>query len=156
MVWLPAVDPRARTVKGMWLALASVFSVDLSFVAGSAWGRGQAVALVSIFTVITGYADSRGFVHAAKVWANGQVVWREVALSGLGFLIGVVAYWIVVRFASQLGVQSAVLQTMGWFAVTIFAVVLTDIGHLNWQPLDTATAGVVVAGLGLLLYRTGG
>jgi hypothetical protein len=153
--WSPAVDPRARTIKSLWLALASIFSVNLSFVAGAAWGKGQAVAMVSVFTVITGYADSRGFVHAARVWSEGQVVWRELALSGLGFLVGVVAYWIVVRYASQLGVQSAVLQTMGWFAVTIFAVALTDIGNVRWQLLDTATAGVVVAGLGLLLYRTG-
>jgi hypothetical protein len=44
---------------------------------------------------------------------------------------------------------------MGWFAVTIAAVVLTDSGGHRWQALDTATAAVVVAGLGLLLYRTG-
>lgn len=156
MGWSPAVDPRRRTIKSLWLALASIFSINLSFLAGSAWDRGQAVAMVTVFTVITGYADSRGFVHAARVWSDGQVVWREVALSGLGFLVGVIAYWIVVRYASQLGVQSALLQTMGWFAVTIFAVALTDIGHIRWQLLDTATAGVVVAGLGLLLYRTGG
>jgi len=154
--WTPPVDPRRRTIKNLWMALASIFSINLSFLAGTAWDRGQAVAMVSLFTVITGYADSRGFIHAARVWADGEIVWREVALSGLGFLVGVVAYWIVVRYASQLGVQSALLQTMGWFAITILAVALTDAGQLRWQPLDFATAGVVVAGLGLLLYRTGG
>src|SRR6266542_4002373 len=147
MAWSPAVDPVGRpTLKNMWLALASVFSVDLAFVTGSTWGRGQAVALVSVFTVITGYADSRGFVHAAKVWSGGQVVWREVAVSGLGFLIGVVAYWIVVRYAGELGVRSALLQTMGWFAVTVVAVAVTDAGQHRWQMLDTATAAVVVSG----------
>ena len=157
MAWSPAVDPiRRPTLKSMWLALASVFSIDLAFVTGSAWGRGQAVALVSVFTVITGYADSRGFVHASKVWAGSNLVWREVALSGVAFLIGVVAYWIVVRFAGELGVRSALLQTMGWFAVTIFAVALTDAGQHAWNLLDMATAGVVVSGLGLLLYRTAG
>jgi hypothetical protein len=155
MAWSPAID-RHRTVKGLWVALVSVFGLDLSFVAGSAWGRGQAVVLVSFFTVLTGYADSRGFVHAARVWDGGQVIWREVAMSGLGFLIGVVAYWIVVRFAGQLGVRSALLQTIGWFAVTVFAVALTDAGQHRWQMLDTATAAVVVSGLGVLLYRTAG
>jgi len=143
-------------VKGLWLALASIVGVDLTFVAGSAWSRGQAVALVSIFTVLTGYADSRGFVHAARVWAGGQVVWREVALSGLGFFVGVVAYWLVVRLAGELGVRSALLQTMGWFAVTIFAVALTDAGQHRWDLVDFWTVGVVVSGLGLLLYRTAG
>jgi len=154
--WAPPVDPRSRTIKNLWVALASIFSINLSFLAGTAWDRGQAVAMVSLFTVITGYADSRGFVHASRIWVDGQLVWREVALSGLGFLVGVVAYWIVVRFAAQLGVQSALLQTMGWFAVTIFAVALTDAGQMRWQVLDVATAGVVIGGLGLLMYRTGG
>src|SRR4029077_3547817 len=94
MAWTPVVDPPRRTVKSLWLALASIFTINLSFLAGSAWDRGQAVAMVTLFTVITGYADSRGFVHAARVWSDGQVVWREVAISGLGFLVGVVAYWI--------------------------------------------------------------
>jgi len=157
MAWSPAVNRITRpTVKSLWLALASVFSVDLAFVSGSAWGRGQAVALASVFTVITGYADSRGFVHAARVWAGGDLVWREVALSGVAFLIGVVAYWVVVRFAGELGVRSAMVQTMGWFAVTIFAVALTDTGQHTWHLFDAATAAVVVSGLGLLLYRTAG
>jgi hypothetical protein len=45
---------------------------------------------------------------------------------------------------------------MGWFAVTIAAVWLTDAGTHRWQVLDTATALVVIAGLGLLLYRAAG
>jgi hypothetical protein len=154
MAWSPPVGSERPTLKSLWMALVSVFSVDLAFVTGAAWGRGQAVALLSVFTVITGYADSRGFVHAAKVWAGGTVVWREVALSGVAFLIGVVAYWIVLRFAGQLGVRSAMLQTIGWFAVTILAVALTDAGQHSWSLFDAATAAVVISGLGLLMYRT--
>lgn len=145
-----------RTVKSLGVAMSAVFGLDVTFLAGAAWGRGRAVVLVVAFTVLTGFADSQGFVHAARVWDGGTLVWREVALSALGFVVGVVAYWVVVRYAGQLGVRSAVLQTMGWFAVTIAAVVLTDPGHHRWQVLDSATAAVVVGGLGLLLYRTAG
>ena len=145
-----------RTVKTVLVALLSVLGLDLSFVAGSVWDRGRTVAMVVAFTALTGYADSQGFVHASRIWDGGQVVWRHLVLSGLGFLVGVVAYWLVVRFAGELGVRSAVLQTLGWFAVTIAAVVLTDVGHHRWELLDTATAAVVVGGLGLLLYRTAG
>ena len=141
-------------VNGLAIAVSSVLGIDLAFLAGAAWGRGRTVALLVVFTVLTGYADSQGFVHAAKVWDGSQVAWRHVLLSAAGFAVGVVAYWIVVRFAGQLGVRSASLQTMGWFAVTIAAVVLTDPGHHRWQLVDTATAAVVVGGLGLLLYRT--
>jgi hypothetical protein len=154
---LPPVDRVAgrATTNRLWLALSSVVGLDLAFLAGSAWGRGRAVALVVAFTALTGYADSQGFVHASRIWGtSGQVLRREMVLSGLAFVVGIGAYWIVIRFATELGVGSAVLQTMGWFAVTIAAVVLTEGGQQRWDLLDTATAAVVVSGLGLLLYRT--
>jgi len=136
------------------LVAATLAGLSGSFLLASLSGKGRAAMLVTALTAVTGYADSRGFVHAAHVWSQGQVVWREVALSGLGFLVGVVAYWAVVRFAGELGVHSAFLQTLGWFAVTIAAVAVAEGGAFRWQPVDIVTAGVVVSGLGLLLYRT--
>jgi hypothetical protein len=144
-----------KRVKRIGIAVPSVLGLDLTFLAGSAWGQGRAVAVFVALTALTGFADSQGFIHASRIWHDGQVIWREVWQSGLAFMIGVVAYWAVVRMVAELGVRSAVLQTMGWFAVTIAAVVLTDSGGHRWQLVDTATAAVVVAGLGLLLYRTG-
>jgi hypothetical protein len=150
----PSVVERKR-VKRIGIAVPTVLGLDLTFLAGSAWGQGRAVAVFVALTAVTGLADSQGFIHASRIWEDGQLIWREVWQSGLAFLIGVVAYWALVRIIADLGVRSAVLQTMGWFAVTIAAVVLTDSGGHRWQLLDTATAAVVVAGLGLLLYRTG-
>ena len=86
--------------------------------------------------------------------AAKELVVREALLSGLAFFIGVAAYLFVVRFVAELGVKSAVLQTMGWFAVTIAAVVVTEASYQRWTLLDTTTAILVVSGLGLLLYRT--
>jgi hypothetical protein len=145
-----------RKVRRIGFTVPAVLGLDLTFVAGSAWGQARAVTLFVALTALTGYADSQGFVHASRIWDGGTVVWREALLSGIAFFVGVVAYWMVVRFVAELGVRSAVLQTMGWFAVTIAAVVLTDPGHHRWALLDTATAAVVVGGLGLLLYRTTG
>jgi hypothetical protein len=132
----------------------TVLGLDLAFVAGSLWGQGRAVAMFVALTALTGYADSQGFVHASRVWDNGQLVWSEMLQSGAAFMIGVVAYWAVVRMVADLGVRSATVQTMGWFAVTIAAVVLTDVGKQRWELVDTMTALVVVAGLGLLMFRT--
>ena len=149
------LDERRRVKRLRWVA-PSILGLDLTFVAGSAWGYGRAVTLFVALTALTGYADSQGFVHAARIWDGNALVWREAMLSGVAFFVGVVAYWVVVRFVSELGVRSAVLQTMGWFAVTIAAVVLTDPGQHRWELLDSATAVIVVSGLGLLLYRTTG
>ena len=142
-----------RRIKRLGVALPTVLGLDLAYVAGSTVGQGVAVTLFIALTAVTGLADSQGFVHAARIWDDGRWVWREAWLSSIGFAVGVVSYWVVVRFVAELGVRSAAVQTMGWFAVTIAAVALTEGGH-RWEPLDIVTAIVVVAGLGLLLYRT--
>jgi hypothetical protein len=142
-----------RRVKRLGIALPTVLGLDLAYVAGSAVGQGAAVTLFIALTAVTGFADSQGFVHASRIWDDGRWVWREAWMSGVAFAVGVVSYWVVVRFIAELGVRSAAVQTMGWFAVTIAAVAVTEGGH-KWEPLDIVTAIVVVAGLALLLYRT--
>ena len=142
-----------QRIKRLGVALPTVLGLDLAYVAGSAFGQGVAVTLFIALTAVTGMADSQGFVHASRIWDDGRWVWREAWMSGVAFAVGVVSYWVVVRFVAELGVRSAAIQTMGWFAVTIAAVALTEGGH-KWEPLDVVTAIVVVAGLGLLLYRT--
>ena len=142
-----------RRVKRLGLALPTVLGLDLAYVAGSTVGQGAAVTLFIALTAVTGFADSQGFVHASRIWDDGRWVWREAWMSGVAFAVGVVSYWVVVRFIAELGVRSAAVQTMGWFAVTIAAVAVTEGGH-KWEPLDIVTAIVVVAGLALLLYRT--
>ncbi|HEX4822427.1 MAG TPA: hypothetical protein VFV00_19620 [Acidimicrobiales bacterium] len=142
-----------RRVKRLGVALPTVLGLDLAYVAGSTVGQGAAVTLFIALTAVTGFADSQGFVHASRIWDEGRWVWREAWFSGAAFAVGVVSYWVVVRFIAELGVRSAAVQTMGWFAVTIAAVALTEGGH-KWEPLDIATAIVVAAGLALLLYRT--
>jgi len=152
----PALATERRRIKVLGFTVPAVLGLDLAFVAGSTVGRGTAVTLFVAFTALTGYADSQGFIHAARVWDGGQLVMREMLVSGLAFFVGVIAYWVVVRYITELGVRSALIQTMGWFAVTIAAVWLTDAGTQRWQTLDTVTAVVVIAGLDLLLYRAAG
>lgn len=149
----PAALVEQRRIKRLGIALPTVLGLDLAYVAGSAFGQGVAVTLFIALTAVTGFADSQGFVHASRIWDEGRWVWREAWFSGVAFAVGVVSYWIVVRYVAELGVRSAAIQTMGWFAVTIAAVALTEGGH-KWEPLDVVTGIVVVAGLGLLLYRT--
>src|SRR4051812_45193641 len=149
----PALATERRRIKVLGFTVPAILGLDLAYLAGSTVGRGTAVTLFVAFTALTGYADSQGFIHAARIWDSGQLVAREMVLSGVAFFVGVLAYWVVVRFISELGVKSALIQTMGWFAVTIAAVWLLDSGTQRWQALDTATALVVIAGLGLLLYR---
>src|SRR4051794_14069786 len=98
-----ALTAERRRIRVLGFALPSILGLDLAFLAGSTVGRGTAVTLFVAFTALTGYADSQGFVHAARIWDGGHLVVREVVVSGLAFFVGVVAYWVVVRFISELG-----------------------------------------------------
>ena len=115
-----------------------------------------AAGLVIVFTLLSGFGDSQGFLHSAKVWDNGRFVWAEAARSGLGYAFGSVMYWFAVRYLQRFGVVSPEVQTIGWFVVTIIGIALFSGEFLRWQPVDKAVALAVLAGVGWLMVRTGG
>ena len=116
----------------------------------------RALLVVIVLTVLSGVGDSQGFLHAARVWRDGRLIWPEVAYSAIGFAFGIVLYWVAIRFYQQLGIGMAETQTIVWFAVTITGVALLSGQFVHWQRLDQVMALVVVGGVAWLLFRTGG
>ena len=114
------------------------------------------VVLIIGITVLSGLGDALGFVHAAKIWREGKLVWEELAKSASGFGFGIAMYWIVIRFLHQVGVVSAETQTILWFGVTIIGVALISRKFFAWQTIDQVVAMLVFFGMGWLLLRTGG
>jgi len=114
------------------------------------------ILLVGILTIISGIADSQGFSHAAAMWSDGKLIWSEFAKSAFGFAIGIVTYWLVVRFLNQLQVNAPEIQTLLWFGVTLLAVALINGTFFGWQRIDQLVAVLVLFGIGWLLFRTGG
>jgi len=112
------------------------------------------VAIVGL-TVLSGVADSQGFLHAARVWRDGQLVLAEMAKSAMGFGVGVVLYWISIHFLQKFGVISPEAQTILWFGVTIVGVAIFGGHSLRWAGVDRSVAALVLAGIGWLLVRTG-
>jgi len=43
--------------------------------------------LVLVLIVLSGFADSLGFVYAAKIWQSGVLSWPDVGRSALGWLL---------------------------------------------------------------------
>lgn len=111
--------------------------------------------LLSGLTLASGLGDAHGFVHAARMWQDGRLVWRELAQSALGFGLGIGTYWIAVRDLVRAGVLSPEVQTLVWFGVTIVGVALVSGRILSWRALDQVVAVAVLAGLGFLLVRNG-
>lgn len=114
------------------------------------------VLLILLLTLISGWGDSQGFLHASMIWHKGKLVLPELAKSALGFGVGIISYWAVIRFLQQFGVVSPEVQTIGWFAVTIIGLAIATGQFLKWQTVDQLVAVLVILGVGWLLLRVGG
>lgn len=107
-------------------------------------------------TLVSGIADARGFIHADRIWADGQVRWAEVGKSALGFIVGIAIYWRSLKHVKQLGIFSPEVQTIVWFSVTIVGVAVLSGRAFRWPLADQAVALVVLAGVGWLMFRASG
>lgn len=108
-----------------------------------------------VLTVLSGIADGSGFVHASRIWHEGSLNGREVALSGGSFAAGIACFWLALRFAQGVGIVSAEAQTLGWFVATIIGVAVLSGEARRWPPLDQGLAVLAACSIGALLYRTG-
>jgi len=114
------------------------------------------VALLIALTLISGLADAQGFIHASNVWLNGKLIWAEVIKSALGFGIGMVAYWMCIRFLQDFSIISPEIQTVGWFTTTIIGVAMFSGKFLHWQIVDQMVGMAVLLGVVWLLARSAG
>ena len=108
---------------------------------------------VVLLTLASGYADSRGFVHSSRMWDHGTLVWPELVRAALAFGAGYLPFWLGLRFATDLGVVSAEVQTLGWFVVTMAGVAILSGEMQRWPAIDKAVAAMVLLGMGWLLLR---
>jgi hypothetical protein len=104
-------------------------------------------------TVISAVCDSQGFTHAAAIWKDGQVQWKEVLLSVSGFASGIFIYCYAIWYFLELGVVSAELQALIWFGTAMVGVALFSGRFSHWQTADQVVAIFVLMGIGWLLLR---
>jgi len=116
----------------------------------------ETAVIVIVLTVLSGLSDSQGFLHAAKIWKDGRFIPYELILSAVGFSIGIVLYWIAIKYLNEIAAIPPELQALGWFGVTIISLAVFSGEYIKWTMLDQALAVSVMLGLGWLLYRTGG
>lgn len=107
-------------------------------------------------TLLSGYLDALGFVYAAKIWQKDALVWPMLIRAALGWGFGITLNIFALRYLIRLGVNAAEIQTTFWFAVVIIGVVIFSGKFFTWPRAEQIVAVLVLAGLGWLLYRTGG
>jgi hypothetical protein len=85
---------------------------------------------------------------------EGRLQAEAVARSAVGFAVGIGAYWLALRFVTDIGIVAPELQALLWFTVTIIGVAITSGVFLSWRPIDQVISGVVLCGLGWLVTQT--
>ena len=115
----------------------------------------KVIILIIGLTLLSGFADSQGFLHAAHIWEDRRVIWPEVAKSAIGFGGGIILYWIVLKYLA-VHVAAPEMQTIIWFGVTIVGVAIASGKFAQWQRMEQLVAVGVVLGISWLLVRTGG
>ncbi|MGE0682916.1 MAG: hypothetical protein AB7P69_18680 [Candidatus Binatia bacterium] len=112
------------------------------------------VALIALtLTAISALCDSQGFTHAAAIWKDDRIQWKEVALAVSGFVLGIAIYCYTIRYFLALGVVSAELQALIWFATAMVGVALFSGQFLRWPATEQGVAIFVLIGIGWLLVR---
>lgn len=111
------------------------------------------VSVIVAFTLLSGLGDAAGFLFASRVWSEGRFVWIEAIKCLAGFQFGMVMYWLALWKLTEHGVESAELQTMFWFVVTIIGVAVMSGRVFAWAPLDQMIAGAILMGVFFLMYR---
>lgn len=106
-------------------------------------------------TLLSGFGDAQGFLHAANIWSNGKLNGEALGKSALGFGVGIITYWLIIRYLQRVGIVSPELQTILWFSATIIGIALLSGKFLIWQRIDQVIAILVVLGVGWLLFRIG-
>ena len=112
------------------------------------------ISALLIVTALSAFLDAKGFVYAAQAWRSGSLAPSVAFQSLLYFVGGVTIYIASIGFQQYLGVQSAAMQSIFWFAMTVVGVALLDgtIGH--WTVAQRLVAVTVTVGIGWLLFST--
>ena len=111
--------------------------------------------LLSVFLMsMAGLADAKGFLHASKVWQNGDFILREVLNTAGSFVCSVSIYIFTLRYLEKAGIVATELQVIFWFTMTVVSVSLMSGRFFQWQPLEQIVALLVVIGIGFLMVRT--
>ena len=112
------------------------------------------MCLVLVLTLVSGWADAQGFVHASTIWVDGRLQIASFARSAVGYSVGIGAYWLTLPFLVDVGVVAPEVQTALWFAVTLVGVAVTSGAFLGWRLIDQLVAAGVLCGLGWLFTHS--
>jgi hypothetical protein len=111
-------------------------------------------ASIFLLTALSAFFDAKGFVYASQSWKAGSMIPGTALLSLVNFTGGVALYIVSIGFQQRLGVNSAALQSIFWFAMTVVGIALLDGSIAQWSVAERVVGAGVSVGIGWLLIST--
>jgi len=111
------------------------------------------VAIYLCLTLLSGLADAYGFSEASRIWRDRSPSTIALARSGIGYTLGIMFYWLGLRFIVASGVMSASAQTLIWFVITIIGVAVFSGDFREWDAGAYMLAVVAIAAVAGLLIK---
>lgn len=109
------------------------------------------VGALILVTALSAYFDARGFVYAAQTWRDGSLVPGTIFLSMINFIGGITLYIGSIGIQQRLGVESAAMQSIFWFLMTVVGIAIMDGTIGQWSIAQRAVGVGVTAGIGWLM-----
>ena len=111
-------------------------------------------ATILLLTALSAFFDAKGFVYASQSWKAGSLIIGTSLLALVYFVLGVTLYIASIGFQQRLGVHSAALQSIFWFAMTVVGIALLDGSIAQWSAAERVVGAGVSVGIGWLLIST--
>ena len=111
-------------------------------------------ATIFLLTALSAFFDAKGFVYASQSWKSGSLIVSTSLLALVYFVLGVTLYIASIGFQQRLGVHSAALQSIFWFAMTVVGIALLDGSIAQWSVAERVVGASVSIGIGWLLIST--
>lgn len=109
------------------------------------------VGALILVTALSAYFDARGFVLAAQTWREGSLVPGAIFLSMINFIGGITFYIGSIGIQQRLGIESASMQSIFWFVMTVVGIALMDGTIGQWSMAQRVVGVAVTAGIGWLM-----
>jgi hypothetical protein len=112
------------------------------------------ILLVIALSIASGLLDAQGFLNAAQIWREGNPSWRRILFSALGFGGGISIHFVTLKYLDRMGVQSAEVQSLVWFGITLVGVAIVSREFLAWNLREQIVGAAVLLGLAWLMVHT--
>ncbi len=109
--------------------------------------------LILIATLLSGWFDSRGFLHADKTWSSAGFSSSELFHTYFNFFLGIAFYLLAIKFTKTVINISPTLQTAAWFVTVMIGLAISSGNFFQWKRVEQVVSIAVLTGIIWLIFQ---